>query len=412
MLATTETKPRIMFMHMSTRGQFEFLGKWLARHGWDVTFVQGGTTYGRSVDQDGIRNCEFPTRETTIHKNDRRHILDYAAQNCYAALQLMSEMQQKEGYAPDVVMAHVGWGIGLGVKLIWPDCKYVAYHEWYYTDFNWRKNQAERPIQVAEMASNCFRNMPIAKEFDLADANWCPTNFQADRFPPNLRSMIDVISDGVDCQIHRPDPEARIDFNWVTLEKDRPVLTYATRGMEPLRGFPQFMRAIARLQAQRDDFDTIILANDSVSYGAQLPAGDSWWLRLMDELDLDHRRIHVNSMRPREEYVRTLQASTAHVYFTEPFVTSWSLTEALAMGCLVIGSNTAPVQEMVEDMENGIIVDMDDAEEVSEMMAWALDNPGPAQDIRRSAREQTLALHDGERIFPQKEAILRQMIGR
>lgn len=406
--ATPIRKPRILFMHLSGPGQFQFLGQWLAKNGWDVTFVHGGMQPDTEVG--GIRSRRFRLRDTTIPNSDFRYILDHAAQNCRGATELLFSMRHTEDYVPDVVMAHVGWGVGLGVKLVWPECTYIAYHEWYYTDRNWKKGRAERPSNVSSLIYDRMRNMPIVTEFDLADANWCPTEFQASRFPPNLRGLVTVLSDGVDCALHCPDPTARIDFDWVRLPADRPVLTYATRGMEPLRGFPQFLHAIERLQSQRDDFETVILANDSVSYGNKLPEGDSWWLRMMDKLNLDHRRTHVNAMRPREEYVRTLQASTAHVYFTEPFVTSWSLSEALAMGCLVVGSNTAPVHELVEDMENGLIVDMDDADEVAEALAWVLDHPEEAQTLRQAARDGILEKHDAERVFPAKDAMLRAMI--
>lgn len=407
--ASVAQRPRILFLHLSGPGQFEFLGRWLAGQGWDVTFMHGGIDADPA--HDGIRTRRFALRDTTIPTGDPRHILDHAAQNCRGATELMFRMRHSEGYVPDVVVAHAGWGVGLGVKLVWPDCTYVAYHEWYYTDRNWDKRRAEKPADLAVMISDRMRNLPITGEFDLADASWCPTLFQASRFPPVLRRQITVMPDGVDCDLHRPDPQARIDFDWLRLPANRPVITYATRGMEPLRGFPQFLRGVARLQARRDDFDTVILANDSVSYGRPLARGDSWWLRMIDQLDLDHRRIHVNAMRPRDEYVRTLQASHAHVYFTEPFVTSWSLSEAMATGCLVIGSNTAPVRELVRDMENGLIVDMDDADEVADAMAWVLDNPGDAADLRRAARGTILADHDAARVFPAKDAWLRAAIG-
>lgn len=406
--AALRSGPRILFLHLTGPGQFQFLGAWLAQQGWDVTFAHGGMDGPQETD--GCRIRRFRRRDTTLPGEDFRHILDYAAQNCRGATELMSRMRHAEGYVPDIVMAHVGWGVGLGVKLIWPDCRYVAYHEWYYTDRNWDKGRAERPSEVMAMVADRMRNLPIAAEFDLADAHWCPTAFQASRFPPGLRDRITVLPDGVDGSLHCPDPTARIDFDWVRIPPGPPVVTYATRGMEPLRGFPQFLRAVARLQAMRDDVHTVILANDSVSYGTRLPAGDSWWLRMMDQLDLDHRRIHANAMRPRAEYITTLQASTAHVYFTEPFVTSWSLTEALAMGCLVVGSNTAPVRELVEDMENGLIVDMDDAEEVAEALAWVIDNPAPAQDLRAAARQGVLGHQDARVVFPAKEALLRALI--
>lgn len=404
-------RPKILFLHMTSPAQFEFLGKWMSEQGWDVTFAHIGD--GNDAEKDGMRTrWSRPMPLIIKGKGDVRHILDFAAMNCLSATELMYRMRYAEGYIPDVVMAHVGWGVGLCVKDIWPECKYIAYHEWYYTKRNWEKGKAEEPRTVPALVSDRMRNLPIAGEFDLADANWAPTNFQASRFPPVLRRQMTVISDGVDCEIHRPDPDAQIDFDWVKLPKDRHIVTYATRGMEPLRGFPQFLRGLAALQKQRQDFDAVIVANSSVSYGEPLPKGDSWWLRMIDDLDLDHRRIHVNAMLPREEYTRILQASSAHVYFTEPFVTSWSLSESLAMGCLIIGSNTAPVTELVEDMENGIIVDMDDPEEIAEMISWAFDHPKEAAQIRERARQFILDNHNSATIFPAKEAILRKMIGK
>lgn len=408
--ATPRTGPRILFLHQTGPGQFQFLSTWLAARGWDVTFAHGGLDGAETAD--GCRIRRFRRREATLPPQDFRHILDHAAQNCRGATELMYQMRHGEGYMPDIVMAHVGWGVGLGVKLVWPDCRYVAYHEWYYTDRNWDKGRAERPSDARTLIADRMRNLPIAAEFDLADAHWCPTAFQASRFPPALRDRITILPDGVDCDQHCPGPRARINFDWVSLPAGQPVVTYATRGMEPLRGFPQFLRAVEHLQRQRDDVHAVILANDSVSYGARLPAGDSWWLRMTDQLDLDHRRIHVNAMRPRAEYIATLQASTAHVYFTEPFVTSWSLTEALAMGCLVVGSNTAPVHEQIEDMDNGLIVDMDDTAEVAEALVWAIDNPAPAQRLRQAARDGVLARQDARLVFPAKEALLRAMMVR
>lgn len=409
-IAPEGSAPKALFLHRGGFGQFEFLGKWLADQGWHVTFGMAGDGQDR---QDGaIHIRHFRPRNLGLPRHDFRHALDYAAVNCLGAAELMDRMLHDEGYHPDIVMAHVGWGVGLSVKQIWPRCRYIAYHEWYYGDWNWDKQRAELPADFTKMVCDRMRNLVISSEFDLADDNWCPTRFQASRFPPKLRAQVRVISDGVDCEKHSPDPEAQIDFDWVRLPKGRKVLTYATRGMEPLRGFPQFLRGLERLQRQRDDFDTVILANESVSYGQQLPPGDSWWLRMVAELDLDHSRIHVNSMRPRAEYVKVLQASHAHVYFTEPFVTSWSLSEALAIGALIIGSNTAPVTEMVEDMENGIIVDMDDPDEIAEMIAWVFDNPDEAAALRQEARRRILDQHEAGKVFQQKRDLLTAMIGR
>ncbi|WP_341486025.1 glycosyltransferase [Thioclava sp. GXIMD4215] len=403
--------PRILLLHRNQPAQFEFFGRWLARRGWQVTYIHAGPA-SDSTDALGIRTLRFPVAAMERPETDFRYALDYAAATAMGAAVLFEHLRNHEGYRPDVVMAHAGWGIGLGVRQIWPQTRYIAYHEWYYTDLDWTTGRIERPSTPPVAMTNRMRNLPISAEFDSADANWCPTQFQANRFPPPLRQQISVLADGVDCRFHHPDPTAKMDFDWLSLP-DRPkLLTYATRGLEPLRGFPQFMMALARLQKQRQDFHTVVLAQDSVSYGPRLPEGESWGKRALAALDLDRSRLHLESMKPRSDYLRTLQASSAHIYFTEPFVTSWSLSEALASGCLVIGSRTGPVMELVEDMQTGILVDMDDPEEVSDMISWVFDHPEEAQAIRRRARQQMLDLYDSEAVFRRKEALLRQMISR
>lgn len=410
-LARRSGRPQILFIHRSLGGQFEFFGGWLAQQGWDVTFACCTDNLG-AHDLPGIRVVGFEMKVVDIPEGDYRHALGFAAANALGVAELLYRMRNVEGYDPDVVMAHVGWGVGLCVKQIWPETAYIAYHEWYYTNRDWDKaGKPEYPATLGQMAADRMRNLPITAEFDLADANWCPTRFQASRFPPVLRRLISVVPDGVDCEAHRPDPEAAIDFDWLRIPSGEKILTYATRGMEPTRGFPQFMRGLKDLQKRRDDFHTVILANESVSYGGKLGAGDSWRLRMLDELDLDQRKLHIFGMRTRPQYRRVLQASSVHCYFSEPFVTSWSLSDALATGCMVIGSDTAPVRELIEDMRTGILVDMNDPEEIADMIEWCFDHPQDATEIRARARGEMVREYDSRKIFPEKEELLRGIAG-
>ena len=57
------------------------------------------------------------------------------------------------------------------------------------------------------------------------------------------------------------------------------------------------------------------------------------------------------------DYLTLLQVSSVHVYLTYPFVLSWSFIEAMASGCLIVGSATPPVLEVLRDGENGFAVD-------------------------------------------------------
>lgn len=75
----------------------------------------------------------------------------------------------------------------------------------------------------------------------------------------------------------------------------------------------------------------------------------------------DAARVHFVGRLPYGSYLRLLQVSTVHVYLTVPFVLSWSCLEAMAAGavCRRRIAHT-PVQEVIEDGRNGVLVDFFD----------------------------------------------------
>jgi glycosyltransferase involved in cell wall biosynthesis len=402
---------KILFAHCNMLGQFEFFAPYLASRGWQVDLITRADAGAPLPQGIAVHRYAppFPDKQAT---DSLFYSCQYAASNAFGFLAAAQELKAR-GYEPDVVMAHCGWGIGLCVKDVWPGCVHVAYHEWYYTDRDWAQDGApETATSTATLVLNRIRNLPIIAEFDGADANWSPNKFQASRFPPDLRRRIEVIHDGVDLAFFSPDKTASVDLPQLRLPAGVPVLTYTTRGAEPTRGFPQFMTTVALLQKRRKDFHTVIVGQDSIAYGEKLPAGDSWHLRMLDQLDLDLNRVHFLTTLPRDTYRRVLQASSVHFYFTEPFVLSWSFAEAMAVGCLIVGSDTKPLREFVTHRENGLLVPMSQPEKIADQVEWVFDHPKQARQIRKRARGYAVKHFDAAQIFASRERRLVELVAK
>jgi len=117
------------------------------------------------------------------------------------------------------------------------------------------------------------------------------------------------------------------------------VLTYVARNLEPYRGFHVFMRSLPRLLVGNPDLQVIVVGGDGVSYGRRPPEGfASYREALCAELgdSADWSRVHFLGKLPYASYRTVLQVSSLHIYLTYPFVLSWSVLEAMAVGVPVL----------------------------------------------------------------------------
>ena len=188
-------------------------------------------------------------------------------------------------------------------------------------------------------------------------------------------------------------------------------LTYSARDLEPIRGFHIFMRALPEILAKRPKARVVIVGGEGVSYGPPPPKDPTWKAAILRELGsaLDLARVHFTGRLPYSDYLKMLQISSAHVYLTYPFVLSWSLIEALSVGCMVIASDTPPVREII-DGANGIAVPFFSIDKLAAAACSALGDRDGHFDFRKNARKAAQQYFDARQVcVPELLTFLRNL---
>ncbi|MES2611217.1 MAG: glycosyltransferase family 4 protein [Pseudomonadota bacterium] len=392
---------KILFIHQNFPGQFQHLAPALASQGNEVVgLTMTPATTGGRASWNGVRMVPcMPSRQSTpgIHP----WVIDTETKlvRGEAAFRACLELQH-QGFHPDVVIAHPGWGESLFIKEVWPEVRLAIYCEFFYqaqgADVGFDPEFPEGPFAGARMRAKNFNNL---LHFDLADGGISPTRWQADAFPSPLRDRITVIHDGIDTDLLVPNPAVALAFSTpsgkVTLRKTDEVITFVSRDLEPLRGFHRFMRALPDILQRRPHARVLIIGGEGVSYGPK-PDPARYGARSWKQIFLDEvrdalgpermERIHFLGRLPYADFVSVLQLSSVHVYLTYPYVLSWSLLEAMSVGCAIVASDTAPVREAVVHGETGRLVDFFDPGQLVHGVCALLDDASERERLGRNAR--------------------------
>ncbi|MDO5631392.1 MAG: glycosyltransferase [Paracoccus sp. (in: a-proteobacteria)] len=379
---------RILFVHQNFPGQFPHLAPALAARGHQVIAL---------TDEKNQRPSPVPVvryqAPQPLEKPPQlgKTYAEYAERGWMAARGCRA-LRDRHGFTPDVIIGHSGWGETLFLKEIYPDAKLLIYAELLYrtrgqdVGFDPEFSSATDESRVLTVA----RSAHLIQGIVQADAALSPTRYQADSFPLELRQKITVIHDGIDTRHIRPDPDARLILpGGQALKPGDEVLSFVVRSLEPYRGFHIFMRALPRVLAARPNAQVVIVGGEGVSYGGVPKDAESWKIKMMSEVGprLDLSRVHFLGRVPYVQYLSLLQVARVHCYLTYPFVLSWSLTEAMAAGPLIVASDTEPVRELIVDGQNGRLVPFFDVDVLSDRLVQGLAGDPDAPRLTTAARQ-------------------------
>jgi len=398
----------ILFIHQNFPGQFKHLAPALAaRPGHRVVAMH----INPCPPLAGVEMLPYALLEQPAGQG-HRWLSDlqtkvYRGEAAYrAAVQL-----RQTGFAPDLIVAHPGWGESLFLKTVWPRARMGIYSEFYYhtqgADMGFDPEFG--PVQEDDACRLFLKNANYELHFPISQGALSPTHWQRSVFPEPFRAKIAVMHDGIDTQQVRPRPEVNMVLGTrkgqLKLTRDDEIVTFVNRNLEPYRGYHIFMRALPAILKARPKARVLIVGGDSVSYGALPPsaantsagtANRGWRHVFLNEVkaDVDLDRVHFLGKLPYPDFVQLLQLSTVHVYLTYPFVLSWSLLEAMAMGAAIVASDTPPVAEVMTNGVHGHLVPFFDVPQWVQAIVHLLNHPAERERLGQQARQAMVEKYD------------------
>lgn len=409
---------KVLFVHHSFPGQYRHIVRALAAEGNNriiaLSFNRPSEPIPKNVHvlRYVLERGNSPDIPALVLETETKVI---RAEGCARAA---AALRDQQSFRPDLICGHPGWGELLFLNDVWPGVPILSYQEFYHQpcgfDFGFDPEFQSAPTW-RDRAQARMKNATLLLSLQSSNWNVSPTAFQRSTFPENWQNRISVIHDGIDTQQARPDvnvaPLALPDG--VVLRRGQPIVTFVNRRLEPYRGCHTFIRCLPELQRLAPEAEVVIVGfTEGVSYGRACPRG-SWKDVFLAEVEglYDPSKVHFTGSLDYKEFLHLLKVSSAHVYLTYPFLLSWSLLEAMSCGCAVVGSATAPVQEVIDHGRTGLLVDFFKPLDLAAAVAELLADRHLAETLGAAARASVLQRYSLDHCVPQQLGLLQLVAG-
>ena len=380
----------ILFIHHDLAGQFIHLLHYLSKHKDYGVFGICCEKNNKQAELELYQQL-FSYKAKDLTKLTAHHYVTDLQRSVLNAQAVFNILQgcKKKGIHFDLAVSHLGWGESLYFKNVYPDTPLIGYAEFFF-----HAQGADAGFDPIYPVSQDFElqiktlNAQLLLGMTECDALVTPTPWQKSLFPPLWQSQINVIHEGVDINICKPNENICFTLdNGQVLTKQDEVITYSARNLEPYRGFSIFLKAIERVCQLNPNCHIIITGGDEVSYSPKLPEGECYRENYLKTVCLPMDRVHFLGTVSYQTHIQLLQLSSVHIYLTYPFVLSWSFIEAMACGCVIIASDTCPVMDVLENNSNGIAVNFFDDQQISSEIIAVLNHPQRKKYLGIMARQ-------------------------
>jgi glycosyltransferase involved in cell wall biosynthesis len=384
----------VMFIHPNFPAQFGYIANYLATQlGWQCTFLT-------SIDTTHLK-LPFVHVNYRVREGPQPKVFynpDSLQEHFEHLLAIYKGLRGTPQIRPDLVVGHMSYGTMLYLRNLYP-CPFIGYYELLPPPF-WSDAMVLRrefpPTEAVRLANATYHTLTYL-HLHAVDAAYTPTKYQLSTAPPELQNKIRVIFDGVDASLFQRRPIARpAQFRDLTIDPDTRVITYVSRGLESIRGFDIFMKVAKKIYQEIPNVIFLIAGQERTNYGHEMHhIGQQTFKQYV--LSQDHyelERFHFLGLIPTDDLINLYSLSDLHIYLTVPYVLSWSLVQAMSTGCTILGSATAPVQEVIDHGVHGLLADFYDVDALAEQALKVLRDPEQFRPLGVKARERVLERYE------------------
>lgn len=404
----------ILFIHPNFPGQFKaILNDLINVPNVRIAFI----TRKPNAEMAGVEIQKYQLPEKPVTDKDSAIIYETykylrgANENLFETHEVTKaalKLRDQKNFEPHAVIGHIGWSGTLFMKDVFPNCKIIAYCEWFYRpETSWQYFSGEE-LTFEKKTSIRMQNVSAKLCLENIDAGVSPMVWQRSVHPPEYQHLIEIIHEGIDTQVCRPQSRTRLNVPGVNLTKDTKIITYISRALEPARGFFTFMEAVEKLCKQDKDVQFVVVGRERSAYSDSTGDGPSYKQQAINKFNCDWSRVHFTGKLSYKDYLSVLRNSSVHVYLSSPIFLSWSLLEAMSCACAIVSSDNAPVNEVIEHDVTGRLVPFFDAQQLSDQVLELLNNPVISQRLGAEARELVVNRYDQKKCVKEwKNLILR-----
>jgi glycosyltransferase involved in cell wall biosynthesis len=384
-----------MFIHPNFPAQFGHIAHHLATtRGWPCTVLT-------SIDTTALTGLPFVHINYKVAPGPQPKVF-YNPDNLQGHFDhLIAVYRGLRGHPeikPDMVVGHTSYGTLLYLRNLY-QVPFIGYFELLPAPF-WSDDLVLRPEFPPPEGIRLFNATYHALTYlhlHAVDALYTPTQFQLNSAPPELRHKIRVIFDGVDTEFFQRRPiERPAQFHGLTIPADTRVVTYVSRGLESSRGFDIFMRVAKRIYEAHPNVMFLIAGEERTNYGHELHhiGQQTFKQYVLSKDNYDLSKFHFLGRIPTPDLVTLYSISDLHIYLTTPFVLSWSVVQAMAAECTILGSATPPLQEAIDHGVHGILENFYDVDGLAKSALQVLRDPPAFRHLGTNARARVMERYE------------------